>query len=329
VDASVPGHWKTDKYFLTRQAAGSVLAIPLVLKGTVVGVLFVEKSAAFSSSSVEILSVLAAPLIAIVLENAMILENLTRQNQELLSKDKLQSELMDSNKLLHQLLPTEPIEKLKRGVNFIAEEFKDVTILYTELVDFTRMCSKMSPTQLMVLINDMYSAFDRLIEKHNLYKVEIIGDAYNVVAGAFTPGVDDQYRSIAQLALDLVQEVRRFRTPTGEEIQMRLGIHTGPAYGGVVGRTMPRYCFFGHTVAFAAKMESTSRPMMCQVSEAFFKKFQPSGLFEFEQRRDRVHVRKSERVTTYFLIKRTDHAPVNPKRDKRSRSNVQAIFINK
>jgi len=291
------GQWETDPYLSTK-LEGSVYCFPLVHKRFIVGILYLERSSRILASSAAVTEIIAVQ-IAICLQNAMILENLERKNQELELKDRMQSELMDSNKLLHALLPEGAIMKLKKGDNFIANSFEEISILYTDLVDFTKMSAEVTALQLMQFLNELYSAFDSIIQKYRLYKVETIGDAYSIIGGAFS-SKKNQYARIGLLALDLLRILQDYRAPNGKIMQMRLGIDVGSVYGGVIGLKMPRYCFFGRTASLALKMENTSRPDYCQVSEACYERMHNLGLFEFSEKHQVLLV--DEVINTYFLI---------------------------
>ncbi|ESO91872.1 hypothetical protein LOTGIDRAFT_121827, partial [Lottia gigantea] len=169
--------------------------------------------------------------------------------------------------------------------NFSLQVFENVTILFSDVVGFTTICSRISPMEVVCLLNAMYTKFDQLSEKHNVYKVETIGDAYMGVSGA--PIVNAQHAIyVCNMALDMVNSIKHLIDPsTGGNVQIRIGmyktkipeqkhpiilpsghtfvklliqsIHSGAVVAGVVGIKMPRYCLFGETVTTAAKMETT------------------------------------------------------------------------
>ncbi|GFT83375.1 soluble guanylate cyclase 88E [Nephila pilipes] len=121
--------------------------------------------------------------------------------------------------------------------------------------------------QVVSMLNSMYSIFDQLTEKHDVYKVETIGDAYMVVSGA--PENEERHPDkICQMALDMVVVIGDLKDPsTGDSLRIRVGVHTGPVVAGVVGLKMPRYCLFGDTVNTASRMESTSEALKIHISE--------------------------------------------------------------
>ncbi|GMT36065.1 hypothetical protein PFISCL1PPCAC_27362, partial [Pristionchus fissidentatus] len=182
---------------------------------------------------------------------------------------KLKKERKRTDKLLYQLLPRTVADVLRKGESAVAccESFSGVTILFTDIVGFTNICSKMNPIEVVVFLNSMYTSFDEIIDMHGVYKVETIGDAYMIVSGA-----PIRTRNHAEYALDCAMsflgavktiEMKNLK----ESINIRAGIHSGPVIAGVVGLKMPRYCLFGDTVAIANAMESNSKPMKIQCSE--------------------------------------------------------------
>jgi atrial natriuretic peptide receptor A len=162
----------------------------------------------------------------------------------------------------------------------------------------------------MAMLNELYTEFDKLVEKHKVYKVETIGDAFMVVGGApdrvAAPLAAER---VALFALDAVNFVKDFRTKHGDQIFIRAGLASGPVCAGVVGNAMPRYCFFGDTVNFASRMESTSIRMKIQVSELTYRLLQdsPNMIFELDQRREGenigIEVKGKGHQITYWVKK--------------------------
>lgn len=141
----------------------------------------------------------------------------------------------------------------------------------------------------MEMLNELYTELDKLVEKHKVYKVETIGDAYMVVGGApdRVPAPLAAER-VALFALDALEFVKKFRTKDGNQIYIRAGLASGPTVAGVVGQAMPRYCFFGDTVNFASRMESTSKKMYIQCAEitSHLLGDAPSMSFDLTKRRE-------------------------------------------
>uniref|UniRef100_A0A8C1Y0U0 guanylate cyclase n=1 Tax=Cyprinus carpio TaxID=7962 RepID=A0A8C1Y0U0_CYPCA len=134
--------------------------------------------------------------------------------------------------------------------------FPDVTILFSDVVKFNEICIHITPMQVVDMLNEIYIVFDTLSEKHNVYKVETIRDAYMVVAGVPNKTTFHAHH-ICDMALDMLSSIDHLKDPsTGDNIQIRVGIHSGMVVAGVVGLKMPRYCLFGDTVNTASRMES-------------------------------------------------------------------------
>ena len=160
--------------------------------------------------------------------------------------------------------PEHVIEKLQdpKHDGMIADQHSDVTVLFSDIVGFTKMTSTKPTLEIIEMLNFLFSEFDDLTEKHDVYKVETIGDAYMVAAG-HVRGDRNPTERVLRMAMDMLKVVDRI----GGGLQIRIGIHHGEAHTGVVGVKMPRFCFFGDTINTASRMESTGFPMCIQVSE--------------------------------------------------------------
>ncbi|KAG2490146.1 hypothetical protein HYH03_011450 [Edaphochlamys debaryana] len=214
------------------------------------------------------------------------------------------------DRLLRAMLPPKVIKQLQSGVTTIAQEYGNVTILFSDIVGYTTVASQLSPFQVVTLLNELFTVFDELTQKNGVYKVETIGDAIMCVSGCPCP--DDPVRSarrMAHMALDMVQAVRSFRSSVeGVRIQIRVGVHSGPVVAGVVGRRMPRFCLFGDTVNTASRMESNSVAMQIQVSEATAELLRKAeGGFRLESRGP-VSVKGKGTMETFWLTGRDEPA---------------------
>ncbi|ETE72448.1 Guanylate cyclase soluble subunit beta-2, partial [Ophiophagus hannah] len=225
---------------------------------------------------------------------------LERKKEELriLSKN-LEIEKKKSETLLYAMLPKHVANLLKEGKKVEAGDFSCCTILFSDVVTFTNICSVCEPIQIVNMLNLMYSKFDRLTNIHGVYKVETIGDAYMVVGGVPVP-VASHGERVANFALGMRIAAREVMNPiTTRPIQIRIGIHTGPVLAGVVGEKMPRYCLFGDTVNTASRMESHGLPDKIHISSMTFKALPPQ-VFETAERGP-IEVKGKGKMTTYFL----------------------------
>ncbi|XP_058526800.1 guanylate cyclase soluble subunit beta-2-like isoform X2 [Ochotona princeps] len=226
---------------------------------------------------------------------------LERKKEELrvLSKH-LAIEKKKTETLLYAMLPEHVANQLKEGKKVAAGEFKTCTILFSDVVTFTNICAACEPIHIVNMLNAMYSKFDRLTSVHDVYKVETIGDAYMVVGGVPVPTGSHAQR-VANFALGMRIAAKEVLNPiTGEPIQIRVGIHTGPVLAGVVGDKMPRYCLFGDTVNTASRMESHGLPGKVHLSPTAYRALENQG-FEIIERGE-IEVKGKGKMTTYFLL---------------------------
>ena len=143
----------------------------------------------------------------------------------------LAAEQQRSERLLLNVLPAPIATRLKAGEAVIADAFPEVTVLFADLVDFTRSSRRSSPAQVVATLNELFSAFDELAQHHGLEKIKTIGDAY-MVAGGLPQPRPDHAQAVAELALAMREEVaRRSDSSGGQQLQVRIGIGTRPGGG--------------------------------------------------------------------------------------------------
>lgn len=202
--------------------------------------------------------------------------------------------------LLLNILPQPIAERLKRGQRTLAESFEDVTVLFADLVDFTKFSAQTSPTELVELLNVIFSKFDRLAEQHRIEKIKTIGDAYMVVAGLPTARPDTA-GAIAQMALDMQDSIAQLNIELGKSFRLRIGIHSGPVVAGVIGIRKFSYDLWGDTVNIASRMESQGLPGSIQVSATTYERLRDRYLFE---ERTPIQIKGKGEMITYLLISR-------------------------
>ncbi|XP_013410650.1 soluble guanylate cyclase 88E isoform X3 [Lingula anatina] len=223
---------------------------------------------------------------------------------------KLDAEMKKTDSLLYQMIPKSVADRLRKGEPAMntCEVFESVTILFSDVVGFTTICSQITPMQVVGMLNAMYTEFDQLSEKNQVYKVETIGDAYMVVAGA---PIKTKYHAhhICNMAFDMLDAMSNLTDPsTGGNMRIRVGVHSGAVVAGVVGMKMPRYCLFGDTVNTASRMESTGEAMKLHVSETT-KQFISSGDGYVLQERGSIQVKGKGSMKTYWLMGIPGHDP--------------------
>ncbi|XP_056264556.1 guanylate cyclase soluble subunit alpha-1 [Pseudoliparis swirei] len=177
----------------------------------------------------------------------------------------LEEEKKKTVDLLFSIFPGTVAQQLWQGQTVRAKKFDRVTMLFSDIVGFTAVCSRCTPMQVITMLSELYTRFDHECGELDVYKVETIGDAY-CVAGGLHKESETHAVQIALMALKMMELSNEVMTPTGEQIQMRIGLHTGSVLAGVVGVRMPRYCLFGNNVTMANKFESCSLPSKIHIS---------------------------------------------------------------
>ncbi|MEO1208687.1 MAG: adenylate/guanylate cyclase domain-containing protein [Cyanobacteria bacterium J06638_20] len=205
-----------------------------------------------------------------------------------------------ADRLLVNILPYQIATRLKSGIRTIAESFDDVTVMFADLVDFTAASGQMSPKQLVDLLNDVFSTFDRLAEHHGIEKIKTIGDAY-MVAGGLPSARPDHPDSVALMALDMQQAMENVFRPDGQPFRLRIGINTGPVIAGVIGMRKFAYDLWGDTVNIASRMETTGAPGRIQVAPEVYERLKNRFLFE---PRGTITVKGRGLMESYWLIGR-------------------------
>ncbi|ESN90567.1 hypothetical protein HELRODRAFT_96557 [Helobdella robusta] len=205
--------------------------------------------------------------------------------------------------LLYMMLPRSVATQLMQGMNVKAEKYESVTIYFSDICGFTSLSALSTPMQVVDLLNDLYTSFDVIIEKFDVYKVETIGDAYMVVSGLPVRNGLLHAREICRMSLKLLKEVKSFkiRHMPSDKLMLRIGVHSGAVCAGVVGHKMPRYCLFGDTVNTASRMESNGEALKIHVSPETKATLDMFGTFKLEFRGPVVMKGKGE-ICTWWLM---------------------------
>ena len=225
------------------------------------------------------------------------LEELVKQRTS-----ELVAEKQTSERLLLNVLPQPIAERLKTGESLIVDRFDNVTVLFADLVGFTTHASKHTPEEVVRMLNELFSLFDKLAEQHGLEKIKTIGDAYMVVAGIPQP-VADHALAIAHMARDMLDGLVAYTRRTGSELSIRIGIHSGAVVAGVIGTKKFIYDLWGDTVNTASRMESSGIPGRIQVSDVTARLLREH--FELEERGE-IEVKGKGKMRTYLLGKQLD-----------------------
>lgn len=204
----------------------------------------------------------------------------------------------ESERLLLNILPGPIAARLQLAEDTIADSFAEVSVLFADLVGFTQICSEIPPTQLVSLLNEIFSTFDNLAEQHGLEKIKTIGDAY-MVAGGLPLTQTNYAEAVAEMALDMLEAIAQFTTKHGKAFSLRIGINTGPVVAGVIGIKRLIYDLWGDTVNIASRMESQGIPGCIQVTESTYERLRDNYIFE---QRGAIQVKGKGEMTTYLLI---------------------------
>lgn len=192
----------------------------------------------------------------------------------------LENEQARSEKLLLNILPQSVAERLKANEVRIADSHPAVTIMFADLVDFTKLSARLPPAELVDLLNSVFSEFDRLTEKYGLEKIKTIGDAYMAVAGA-PKARPDHAHAVANMALEMQEVLAATAEQKGRPLSMRIGINSGPVVAGVIGSTKFSYDLWGDTVNLASRMEHSGIPDGIQVTDATYQLLKDDYAFEY------------------------------------------------
>ncbi|KYO46284.1 guanylate cyclase soluble subunit alpha-3 [Alligator mississippiensis] len=195
----------------------------------------------------------------------------------------LEEEKKKTVDLLFSIFPGEVAQQLWQGQVVQAKKFSNVTMLFSDIVGFTAICAQCSPMQVITVLNELYTRFDYQCGELDIYKVETIGDAY-CVAGGLHKESETHAVQVALMALKMMELSDEVMSPHGEPIKMRIGLHSGSVFAGVVGVKMPRYCLFGNNVTLANKFESCSVPRKINVSPTTYRLLKEYPGFVFTPR---------------------------------------------
>jgi adenylate cyclase len=237
-------------------------------------------------------------------------ELIHRQNDELKTLyDKAVANQKVSDRLLLNVLPYAIAERLKARPDdlmadsfpeIIADNFPEVTVLFADIVEFTRFSAGMRPERLVALLNELFTDFDSIADNRGLEKIKTIGDAYMAAAGLPVPAADHAVRA-AHMALDMMDALVRFNERNGYSLQLRIGINSGAVVAGVIGKRKFIYDLWGDSVNTASRMESHGVPGRVQMTQATWRRLGEPFLFE---ERGIIEVKSMGQLRTLFLAGR-------------------------
>lgn len=254
------------------------------------------------TSTMLALNVIGAGSIAFTL-----LATFANQRNEALAA--LRAEQEKSEDLLLRVLPRPIAERLKGTTQTIADHFVAASILFADVVDFTPLAQRLPPADVVGILDQLFSQFDALVERHGLEKVKTIGDCYMAVAGVPDPR-PDHARKAALLALDMRDVVATSVVAGRPGLELRIGINSGPVVGGVIGTKRFLYDLWGDAVNTASRMESHGTPGEIQITRATYELLKD----EFICRpRGTIPVKGKGQMETWYLVgSRSDDARAQP-----------------
>ena len=227
---------------------------------------------------------------------------LAEQNEKLEIKVKertheLHLESQKSERLMLNILPQSIATRLKAGDESISDSYQNATILFSDLVGFTKISSGKTAEELVFLLNDLFKRFDTRATSLGLEKIKTIGDAY-MVAGGLPTNDDEHAIRVTKMALGMYEDLDAFNKEHGMELDMRIGINSGPVVAGVIGHSKFSYDLWGNTVNTASRMESTCLPGKVQVSPSTYE--QIKGHFDVQENQI-IECKGLGQIMTYFV----------------------------
>jgi class 3 adenylate cyclase len=203
-----------------------------------------------------------------------------------------------TERLLLNILPQSIAERFKNDQSFLAEAYPSVSVLFADIVEFTRFSEKVAPDDLVKFLNEVFSKFDSITEAFGLEKIKTIGDAYMVAGGVPTP-LDNHVHRICGMAIKMQEVIQEIKSPNGEPVLIRIGISTGPITAGVIGVKKFIYDLWGDTVNTASRMESLAEGGSIQITSDVYELIKN----EFDcKARGTIEVKGKGAMMTYFLV---------------------------
>ena len=204
-----------------------------------------------------------------------------------------------ADQLLLNILPAGIAERLKEGEESIAERFPEASIIFVDVVNFTRLSSQLEPREVVKMLDSVFRRFDAVSESHGAEKIKTIGDGYMAATGV--PRVDPRHASnAARTALAFCECIREAASELNLDLEIRVGIHCGPVVAGVIGRKKFIYDMWGDTVNVASRMESHGEEGKVQVSRTFRDLL--GDEFEFSEPR-KIEIKGKGSMETFFLLR--------------------------
>ena len=292
--SQLPAGAKQEQQRFQEMDIEALLVVPMLHQGSIVGCMVLatfHDTYAWSEEELQLVQLVG--------------EMLGMAQARLAAEEALMQEQEKSERLLLNVLPAPIVNRLKKNQGAIADEFEAVSILFADIVGFTDLASRLEPSELVDLLNKIFSRFDALAADRRLEKIKTIGDAYMVAAGLPLPR-PDHAEAIADMALEMqrtIQSLSQSPTPNHDTqaLKIRIGINTGKVVAGVIGTHKFIYDLWGDTVNISSRMESSGEPDRIQVADAAYPYL--VGKYHLEPRGE-IQVKGKGLMKTYWLIDR-------------------------
>lgn len=297
-----------DDPYIRKTKPKSVLCFPLYSQGVLNGIIYLENNlttGAFTEDRMRLLSIISSQ-IAISIENARLYKNLELRVKERTAKiesqkDEIEAEKQKADDLLLNILPAEIAAELKDHGSVRPRRFEKVSVMFTDFVQFSKLCERLQAEEIIEMLNAYYSGFDRITSERGLEKIKTIGDSYMCAAGLPVES-DTHARDIVQAAL----EIQQFVSNTNRERQQkglpvldsRIGIHSGAVIAGLVGTKKFAYDIWGDSVNIASRMETAGAAGKVNISGQTYELIK--GDFEVEHR-GQIEVKNKGTIEMYFV----------------------------
>ncbi len=223
-------------------------------------------------------------------------------DKEIKYQERIKKEQIKSDNLLLNILPATIAERLKDGETLIADDIESATVLFADLTGFTKLSSSINAKDIVMLLNSVFSKFDELLAKHSLEKIKTIGDNYMLAGGIPSPS-EDHATSVAEMALDMLNALPEINKQTQNNIQIRIGINSGPVSAGVIGKKKFIYDLWGDTVNVASRMEKYGEESQIHVNETTYELL--NDMYQFKKR-ELLTIPGKGKMQTYFLTGRNN-----------------------
>ncbi|SIO03056.1 adenylate/guanylate cyclase domain-containing protein [Algoriphagus halophilus] len=289
-----------DPYIL-KEKLKSIMIVPLMKQSEVTGIIYLENNlieGAFTIERLNLINILSSQM-AISLENAMLYQNM--EDKIRLRTKQLNEEKEKSEELLLNILPPEIASELKNNGMSKARNFNDVSVMFTDIVNFSGLCEVLTAEELVAELNYFYCEFDRIVDRYGIEKIKTVGDSYMCAGGLnFTKEFDASNIILAAFEInEFIQEHMKSKISEGKPpISMRIGIHTGPVIAGIVGIKKFAYDIWGDTVNVASRMETAGESGKINISgqtyELIKDKFNCTP-------RGKIKVKNKGQVEMYFV----------------------------